>query len=78
MATIWQPGVLRSQSRVLVDRGIPVPTAHYFCKRFRDPRAHERVQVSTCSIGPRCQSMSHDRVMIYSIVEPLNGDEAAQ
>jgi hypothetical protein len=64
---------------VLVDRGhraVPI-RPNYVGKNIPTSRT-ERVQVRLAPSDADAKSMSHDRVMIYSIVEPLKETEVAQ
>ena len=80
MATIWQRGRPAAvKLAVLVDRGhraVPI-RPNYVGKNIPTSRT-ERVQVRLAPSDADAKSMSHDRVMIYSIVEPLKETEAAQ
>jgi aspartate carbamoyltransferase catalytic subunit len=77
MATIWQRGrPAEVKLAVLIDRGhraVPI-RPNYVGKNIPTSRG-ERVQVRLAAAGT--ESKSHDRVMIYSIVEPLKEHEAA-
>jgi len=79
MATIWQrgrPGAVKLA--VLIDRGhraVPI-RPNYVGKNIPTSRT-ERVQVRLATAGSDPKTKSHDRVMIYSIVEPLKEPEAA-
>jgi len=80
MATIWQRGRPAAvKLAVLVDRGhraVPI-RPNYVGKNIPTSRT-ERVQVRLAPSDADAKSMSHDRVMIYSIVEPLKETEATQ
>jgi aspartate carbamoyltransferase catalytic subunit len=80
MATIWQRGRPAAvKLAVLVDRGhraVPI-RPNYVGKNIPTSRT-ERVQVRLAPSDADAKSMSHDRVMIYSIVEPLKETEVAQ
>jgi aspartate carbamoyltransferase catalytic subunit len=80
MATIWQRGRPAAvKLAVLVDRGhraVPI-RPNYVGKNIPTSRT-ERVQVRLAPSDADAKSMSHDRVMIYSIVEPLKESEVAQ
>ena len=79
MATIWhrgRPGAVKLA--VLIDRGhraVPI-RPNYVGKNIPTSRT-ERVQVRLATAGSDPKTKSHDRVMIYSIVEPLKEPEAA-
>ncbi len=79
MATIWQRGRPAAvKLAVLIDRGhraVPI-RPNYVGKNIPTSRS-ERVQVRLASVGSDPKTKSHDRVMIYSIVEPLKEPEAA-
>jgi pyrimidine operon attenuation protein/uracil phosphoribosyltransferase len=79
MATIWQRGRPAAvKLAVLIDRGhraVPI-RPNYVGKNIPTSRT-ERVQVRLAAAGADPKSKSHDRVMIYSIVEPLKESEAA-
>jgi pyrimidine operon attenuation protein/uracil phosphoribosyltransferase len=80
MATIWQRGRPAAvKLAVLVDRGhraLPI-RPNYVGKNIPTSRT-ERVQVRLAPSDADAKSLSHDRVMIYSIVEPLKETEVAQ
>jgi pyrimidine operon attenuation protein/uracil phosphoribosyltransferase len=77
MATIWRRGRPAAvKLAVLIDRGhraVPI-RPNYVGKNIPSSRS-ERVLVRLAAAG--ADSKSHDRVMIYSIVEPLKEPEAA-
>ncbi len=77
MATIWQRGRPAAvKLAVLIDRGhraVPI-RPNYVGKNIPTSR-NERVQVRLGAAVT--ESKAHDRVMIYSIVEPLKEPEAA-
>ena len=79
MATIWQRGRPAAvKLAVLIDRGhraVPI-RPNYVGKNIPTSRT-ERVQVRLAAAGADPKSKSHDRVMIYSIVEPMKESEAA-
>ena len=79
MATIWHRGRPAAvKLAVLIDRGhraVPI-RPNYVGKNIPTSRT-ERVQVRLATAGADPKSKSHDRVMIYSIVEPLKESEAA-
>jgi len=79
MATIWQRGRPAAvKLAVLIDRGhraVPI-RPNYVGKNIPTSRT-ERVQVRLATGGSDPKTKSHDRVMIYSIVEPLKDPEAA-
>jgi aspartate carbamoyltransferase catalytic subunit len=79
MATIWQRGRPASvKLAVLIDRGhraVPI-RPNYVGKNIPTSRT-ERVQVRLGAGGTDAKTKTHDRVMIYSIVEPLKATEAA-
>src|ERR1700678_1174651 len=79
MATIWQRGRPAAvKLAVLIDRGhraVPI-RPNYVGKNIPTSRT-ERVQVRLAIAGADPKTKSHDRVMIYSIVEPLKEPEAA-
>jgi len=79
MATIWQRGRPAAvKLAVLIDRGhraVPI-RPNYVGKNIPTSRT-ERVQVRLAAAGADPKAKSHDRVMIYSIVEPLKESEAA-
>ena len=78
MATIWQRGRPAAvKLAVLIDRGhraVPI-RPNYVGKNIPTART-ERVQVRLAAAGAE-KSKSHDRVMIYSMVESLKEPEAA-
>jgi aspartate carbamoyltransferase catalytic subunit len=80
MATIWQRGRPAAvKLAVLIDRGhraVPI-RPNYVGKNIPTSRT-ERVQVRLAPSGADSKTVSHDRVMIYSIVEPLKETEAAR
>jgi aspartate carbamoyltransferase catalytic subunit len=79
MATIWQRGRPAAvKLAVLIDRGhraVPI-RPNYVGKNIPTSRT-ERVQVRLATAGSDPKAKSHDRVMIYSIVEPMKEPEAA-
>jgi pyrimidine operon attenuation protein/uracil phosphoribosyltransferase len=79
MANIWQRGRPAAvQLAVLIDRGhraVPI-RPNYVGKNIPTSRS-ERVQVRLAAAGADPKAKSHDRVMIYSIVDPLKEPEAA-
>ena len=79
MATIWQRGRPAAvKLAVLIDRGhraVPI-RPNYVGKNIPTSRT-ERVQVRLAATGADPKAKSHDRVMIYSIVEPMKAPEAA-
>jgi aspartate carbamoyltransferase catalytic subunit len=79
MATIWQRGrPAEIKLAVLIDRGhraVPI-RPNYVCKNIPTSRT-ERVQVRLASAGTDPKMKSHDRVTIYSMVEPLKEPKAA-
>ncbi len=80
MATIWQRGrPAAAKLAVLIDRGhraVPI-RPNYVGKNIPTSRT-ERVQVRLAPSSDDSKAVSHDRVMIYSIVEPLKETEAAR
>ncbi len=79
MATIWQGGRPAAvRLAVLIDRGhraVPI-RPNYVGKNIPTSRT-ERVQVRLAGPGADEKARSHDRVMIYSIVEPMKESEVA-
>ena len=79
MATIWQRGRPAAvKLAVLIDRGhraVPI-RPNYVGKNIPTART-ERVQVRLAAVGADPKAKSHDRVTIYSIVEPRKEPEAA-
>jgi len=79
MATIWQRGRPAAvKLAVLIDRGhraVPI-RPNYVGKNIPTSRT-ERVQVRLAAAGADPKARSHDRVTIYSIVEPMKEPEAA-
>lgn len=80
MATIWQRGRPASvKLAVLIDRGhraVPI-RPNYVGKNIPTSRT-ERVQVRLGAGVADAKAKTHDRVMIYSIVEPLKATEVAR
>jgi aspartate carbamoyltransferase catalytic subunit len=78
MATIWHRGRPAGvKLAVLIDRGhraVPI-RPNYVGKNIPTSRT-ERVQVRLAAAGADPKNKSHDRVMIYSIVEPMKESEA--
>ncbi|MGD0119491.1 MAG: aspartate carbamoyltransferase [Candidatus Binatus sp.] len=78
MATIWLRGrPAEVKLAVLIDRGhraVPI-RPNYVGKNIPTART-ERVQVRLAAGAPDPKAKSHDRVMIYSIVEPRKEPEA--
>jgi aspartate carbamoyltransferase catalytic subunit len=78
MATIWHRGRPAAvKLAVLIDRGhraVPI-RPNYVGKNIPTSRT-ERVQVRLAATGADPKTKSHDRVMIYSIVEPMKESEA--
>ncbi len=79
MATIWQRGRPAAvKLAVLIDRGhraVPI-RPNYVGKNIPTSRT-ERVQVRLAAASTDPKAKSHDRVMIYSMVEPMKEPEAA-
>jgi pyrimidine operon attenuation protein/uracil phosphoribosyltransferase len=79
MATIWRRGRPAAvKLAVLIDRGhraVPI-RPNYVGKNVPTSRT-ERVQVRLAGAGAEPVGKSHDRVMIYTIVEPMKEPEAA-
>jgi pyrimidine operon attenuation protein/uracil phosphoribosyltransferase len=80
MATIWQRGrPAAAKLAVLIDRGhraVPI-RPNYVGKNIPTSRT-ERVQVRLAPSSDDPKAVSHDRVMIYSIVEPMKETESAR
>jgi aspartate carbamoyltransferase catalytic subunit len=80
MATIWQRGrPAAAKLAVLIDRGhraVPI-RPNYVGKNIPTART-ERVQVRLAPSSDDPKATSHDRVMIYSIVEPMKETESAR
>ena len=79
MATIWRQGRPAAvKLAVLIDRGhraVPI-RPNYVGKNVPTSRT-ERVQVRLAAGGAEPVGKSHDRVMIYTMVEPMKEPEAA-
>jgi pyrimidine operon attenuation protein/uracil phosphoribosyltransferase len=80
MATIGQRGrPAAAKLAVLIDRGhraVPI-RPNYVGKNIPTSRT-ERVQVRLAPSSDDPKAVSHDRVMIYSIVEPMKETESAR
>ena len=78
MASIWQRGRPAAvKLAVLIDRGhraLPI-RPNYVGKNIPTART-DRVQVRLAPVKAESKSKSHDRVMVYSIVEPMKEPEA--
>jgi pyrimidine operon attenuation protein/uracil phosphoribosyltransferase len=78
MTMLWQIGRPSGvKLAVLIDRGhraLPI-RANYVGKNIPTSRT-ERVQVRLAAPGADGKTKSHDRVMIYSMVEPLKESQA--
>jgi len=79
MATIWQRGRPAAvKLAVLIDRGHrAVPIRPNYCGKNIPTSRSERVQVRLAAPDADGKSKANDRVMIYSIVEPLKEPEPA-
>ncbi|MDO8431046.1 MAG: aspartate carbamoyltransferase catalytic subunit [Candidatus Binatus sp.] len=79
MATIWKRGRPAAvRLAVLIDRGHrAVPIRPNYCGKNIPTSRTERVQVRLSAPGVHGKSKANDRVMIYSIVEPLKQPEPA-
>ena len=79
MATIWQRGRPAAvKLAVLIDRGHrAVPIRPNYCGKNIPTSRTERVQVRLAAPGADGKSKANDRVLVYSIVEPLKQTEPA-